>query len=70
MRLFISHGGLGSTMEAKYYGVPILGMPIFGDQPGNIKVCVDEGWALQVDFGSVTEETVSRALNEILSNST
>ncbi|RKP07415.1 hypothetical protein THASP1DRAFT_9624, partial [Thamnocephalis sphaerospora] len=34
-RLFISHGGIASTYESLYEGVPVLGMPVLGDQPGN-----------------------------------
>lgn len=69
MKLFISHGGLGSIMESKYYGVPVLGMPVFGDQPGNVKMAVKEGWAVEADFVSLTEQSLSRALGEVLTNS-
>lgn len=69
MKLFISHGGLGSIMESKYYGVPVLGMPVFGDQPGNVKMAVKEGWAVEADFVSLTEQSLNRALGEVLTNS-
>lgn len=32
-KLFISHCGLLSTQEALWYGVPVLGFPVFADQP-------------------------------------
>lgn len=69
VKLFISHGGLGGVMESKYYGVPVLGIPLFGDQPGNVQMAVDEGWAVELDISSLTEADVSRALEEMLGNS-
>ena len=56
-------------MEAKYYGVPLLGVPMFADQPGNIKMAEEEGWALQLDFNTLTEEAVTEALEKLLGNS-
>ncbi|XP_069940069.1 UDP-glycosyltransferase UGT5 isoform X2 [Cherax quadricarinatus] len=44
LRLFITHGGLLSTQEATYHGIPILGMPVFVDQHHNVRQAQNEGW--------------------------
>ncbi|CRK94520.1 CLUMA_CG008025, isoform A [Clunio marinus] len=68
LRLFISHCGLGGVIESKYHGVPIVGFPMFGDQPGNAAKIVEEGWAVQIELGSLTEKKLKDAINEILTN--
>ncbi|KAG5674908.1 hypothetical protein PVAND_004853 [Polypedilum vanderplanki] len=68
MRLFISHCGYGGIVEAKYYGVPIIGVPLGGDQASNAKKIVEEGWAIQINFEDLNEETLTEAINEILNN--
>lgn len=68
MKLFVSHGGLGSIMESQYYGVPVLGIPMFGNQPGVVQGAVQEGWAVKVEYNTLTEESVSEALQQLLGN--
>lgn len=68
VRLFVSHCGLGSINEAKYHGVPILAVPLFGDQPANAEAIVQEGWALKLDIRKLTVEALCRALHEMLTN--
>lgn len=70
IKLFISHYGKGGLSEAKYHGVPVLGIPIFGDQLSNIRISVDEGWAVELLYSQLNEERFSESLNEILSNTT
>ncbi|XP_040194284.1 LOW QUALITY PROTEIN: UDP-glucuronosyltransferase 3A1-like [Rana temporaria] len=36
LRLFVAHGGMNGLMEAVYHGVPVLGIPLFGDQIENM----------------------------------
>lgn len=68
LKLFISHCGLGSVVESKYHGVPIVGMPIFADQMINVDVVVTEEWGLKVDFGSFDENILLSAVEEVLTN--
>lgn len=68
VKLFISHGGLMSTIETIYHGVPIIGMPVYADQLQNIPLAVQAGYALQVDFFNVIEKELSDAITEITTN--
>lgn len=68
VRLFITHGGLLSCTESIYHGVPVIGIPIFGDQLLNMARVTSAGWGLQVLYTNLTEESLSWALTEILSN--
>ncbi|KAJ8928777.1 hypothetical protein NQ314_018635 [Rhamnusium bicolor] len=43
---FITHGGLLSVTEAVFYGVPMVGIPIFGGQRMNVARCVQKGIAV------------------------
>lgn len=70
IRLFISHCGLGGVIEAKFHGVPILAIPVFGDQPKNAKAIVSDGWALELPYAYLNATTLSVAINELLTNET
>lgn len=45
VKLFISHGGFFSTIETIYFGVPVIGIPIVGDQQTNIANAETAGYA-------------------------
>lgn len=68
LKLFLTHGGNLGTTEAMSEGVPLLGIPLFGDQMVNMKRAVAKGYALTLDIKNITEETVSKALDELLNN--
>ncbi|XP_075984941.1 uncharacterized protein LOC142982365 [Anticarsia gemmatalis] len=65
---FISHGGLLSTIETIHYGVPIIGIPVFGDQFMNVRTAVNKGFALTVDLTLNVADDLRVAINELLSN--
>ncbi|XP_046975452.1 UDP-glucosyltransferase 2-like [Vanessa cardui] len=68
LKVFITHGGLLSTLESLRYGVPIIAIPVFGDQPSNAQRCVRGGHALMVDFTPEMGGPLKAALKEMLSN--
>ncbi|KAJ3664865.1 hypothetical protein Zmor_000405 [Zophobas morio] len=68
IKCFITHGGLLSTIEAVYHGVPLIGIPVFGDQRSNVAAAVNSGYAVSVPLDELTEENFSAALSEILYN--
>lgn len=68
VKIFISHGGLGSLVESKYHGVPVVGIPIFGDQEPNVDLIVNEGWAMKIKLETLSKESLSGAIQEVLEN--
>ena len=42
MRVFVTHGGAGSIQETICHKTPIVGVPMFGDQPVNVKEAVNK----------------------------
>ncbi|CAI6344987.1 unnamed protein product [Macrosiphum euphorbiae] len=68
VKLFISHGGISGVYEAVDAGVPVIGFPVFFDQPRNIDNLVDAGMAICMDLLSVTKETFLNAVLEIFNN--
>lgn len=42
--LFITHGGAGSIFESAINGVPVLTIPMFGDQMRNAKIVERHGF--------------------------
>lgn len=68
LKLFVTHGGLLSITEAVFNGVPIVGIPLFGDQFLNMAHAENMGFGIMVDYRNVTEKSISWAINEVLQN--
>jgi glucuronosyltransferase len=65
-KVFMTHGGLLSTQEAAYHGVPLLGIPIFADQDMNMKQAEHGGYAFTLEILTITEETLENLLRKLL----
>ncbi|XP_066252398.1 UDP-glycosyltransferase UGT5-like [Euwallacea similis] len=65
-KLFISHGGLLSTTETIYFGVPVLALPVMGDQKMNAARIVAKGMGVSIPFAEITEKRLTEALELVL----
>lgn len=68
VRLFITHGGLLSTTETIYHGVPTLAIPVYGDQKYNARIAVNNGYGLMLPYQDITEENLTNKIFEVLNN--
>lgn len=59
---------MSGTYEAVDAGVPVLGLPLFYDQPKNIDNLVNAGMALSMDLLSVKKEVFLRNIQELVTN--
>ena len=67
-KLFISHCGNNAQFESLYHAVPIICLPIFGDQHYNARRIHRKGYGLYFNIAKFTGEMLVSAINEILHN--
>ncbi|XP_017781625.1 PREDICTED: UDP-glucuronosyltransferase 2B15-like [Nicrophorus vespilloides] len=70
IKLFITHGGLLSTIESIHHGVPMIGIPMFGDQNSNVPTGVEAGYTLRIKPEEICEEALLANIQEMLRNET
>jgi MGT family glycosyltransferase len=66
--LFVTHHGLNSTHEAIWHGVPMVGYPLIGDQPGQAATCERLGLSVplaRTRRASLTVAAVHAALDTV-----
>jgi len=69
IKAFITHGGQLSIQEAIYHGVPMLGLPVMGDQLSNIKNVVNKGVAEEIDYNELEEEVIYGKVMKLIADS-
>ncbi|XP_030830958.1 UDP-glucuronosyltransferase 1-2-like [Strongylocentrotus purpuratus] len=67
-RLLIYHGGLTGIFEAIYHAVPMVVMPIFGDQDSNAVKVEAKGMGRILQKDPISYETVMEAVIDVLEN--
>ncbi|XP_001948931.2 UDP-glucuronosyltransferase 2B37 isoform X1 [Acyrthosiphon pisum] len=69
VKAFITHGGLMGVMEAVHFAVPMIGIPVFGDQQSNVADCVAKGIAIGLDHQQITVEKLIKSIQSIIMDS-
>jgi MGT family glycosyltransferase len=66
-KLFITHGGMNSTHEGLYYGVPLIVIPQSADQPTIAGQVADIGAGITLQMQSLTANQLREAVDHVLS---
>eukprot|EP00054_Salpingoeca_dolichothecata_P033337 m.267315 g.267315 ORF g.267315 m.267315 type:complete len:524 (+) comp32902_c0_seq1:1-1572(+) len=66
VRAFFTHGGWNTVQECAFHGVPMVGLPLFGDQWDNLVKAEYHGLAVSLAKDNLTEEAVLHALTTVL----
>ncbi|XP_076866920.1 UDP-glucuronosyltransferase 2B20-like [Brachyhypopomus gauderio] len=67
-KAFITHGGTNGLYEAIYHGVPMVGLPLFVDQPDNLNHMKTKGAAITLDFNQMEASDLKEALTDVINN--
>ncbi|XP_050356504.1 UDP-glucosyltransferase 2-like isoform X2 [Nymphalis io] len=68
VKLFITQGGLQSTDEAITAGVPLIGIPMLGDQWFNSEHYVKHNIGMKLSIETLTENKLKDAIETIITN--
>uniref|UniRef100_A0A3B5M733 UDP-glucuronosyltransferase n=1 Tax=Xiphophorus couchianus TaxID=32473 RepID=A0A3B5M733_9TELE len=66
IKVFVAHGGTNGVQEAIYFGVPVLGIPLFFDQYDNLLRLQKRGAAKIIQLADVNGHTFEKTIKELL----
>ncbi|XP_076227850.1 UDP-glycosyltransferase UGT5-like [Nomia melanderi] len=68
VKMFIYQGGLQSTEEAVHFTVPLLGLPVLGDQDYQVLRMEALRVAIRLEITTITREDLEGAILELINN--
>lgn len=68
IKLFIYQGGLQSTEEAVYYGIPLVGFPVVWDQIYQVQNIVRLGIGVRLQLNNLSRESIETSVHEVINN--
>jgi UDP:flavonoid glycosyltransferase YjiC (YdhE family) len=63
--LFVTHCGMNSTMEAMWYGVPVVGLPQMPEQSAVGEQAVRSGLGVKLEGHEVSVESLRKAVSTV-----
>ncbi|MGE1047176.1 macrolide family glycosyltransferase [Bacillus sp. GMs2/1] len=68
--VFVTHGGMNSSSEALYYGVPLVVIPVTGDQPFVAKRLTEVGSGIRLNRNELTSELLRETVKKVMDDVT
>lgn len=69
-RVFVTHAGYGSVRESLTAGVPMVGLPLFADQPRNAARVAELKAGVTVDVKGLTATALAEKIKHVLATTT
>uniref|UniRef100_A0A0N5AEB0 glucuronosyltransferase n=1 Tax=Syphacia muris TaxID=451379 RepID=A0A0N5AEB0_9BILA len=66
MKAFVTHSGLNSVTESVYAGVPLICVPLFGEQMRNARMAERRGVAVVLDKNNLNKEVITETIKVIM----
>lgn len=66
VKLFITHCGFSSFVEATYHGKPLIVFPLAIEQPSNAAMAVSRGFAIKMDISDFSSNELRRNIEKIM----
>ncbi|XP_008571481.1 PREDICTED: UDP-glucuronosyltransferase 2B10-like [Galeopterus variegatus] len=67
-KAFITHGGANGIYEAISHGIPMVGIPLFGEQADNVAHMKAKGAAVRMDFRIMSTTDLLNALKTVIND--
>ncbi|XP_018351227.1 PREDICTED: UDP-glucuronosyltransferase 2A3-like isoform X2 [Trachymyrmex septentrionalis] len=68
VKCYLGHGGLLGLSESVYVGLPMILVPMYGDQFHNSAAAETRGTAVVLAYDNLTEETLRSALDKVFND--
>ncbi|XP_077983106.1 UDP-glucuronosyltransferase 2C1-like [Glandiceps talaboti] len=65
-KAFVTHGGMNGIYEAVCHGVPMVGVPLYGDHYDNFARLTSKGMAVTVNIATLTSDELYKAITTVV----